>query len=131
MNCEIVLLNISEILVNFISSTQVDKTVQNQSFLCLAALFGTKEPLSEVGAILRNNKLNLIPILIDYMSEEYVYVIRTESAQVLANIAKNYPDLLWDHWKTILRKIRNALNHNDQSKYHLIKKYLNSSQLYV
>lgn len=116
MNCDIILTNISEILVGLINSSQVDKTVQNQSFLCLATLFGTKEPLSEVGAILRNSKLSIIPLLIEYLSEEYVYVIRTEAAQVLANIAKNYPDLLWDNWRIILRKIRIGLNHNDQSK---------------
>ena len=117
MSCESLLQKIAEILVANISSGHVDKTVQNQSFICLASLCGTKEPLNEVGSILSDTKLSIVVNLINYLSDEYVYIIRTESAQVLANIAKNYPDFLWDYWHIILQKIRLGLNHHDQSKY--------------
>lgn len=118
-------------------SDRVDKSVQNQSFLCLSSLCGTKEPLSEVGSILRNAKLSIISNLIKFLSEDYVYIVRTEAAQVLSNIAKNYSDLLWESWDEILKQIRVGLNHNDQSKlnllnllnhvFHRFETYLNSN----
>ncbi|KAG2374358.1 hypothetical protein C9374_010928 [Naegleria lovaniensis] len=115
MDCESLLQKIAEMLVANVTSGHVDKTVQNQSFMCLGSLFGTKEPLNEVGTILSDAKLNIIVKLINYLSDEYVYIIRTESAQVLANIAKNYPDFLWNYWDIILQKIRLGLNHHDQT----------------
>ncbi|KAL9648702.1 hypothetical protein ABK040_003640 [Willaertia magna] len=108
-----ILPQIGELLIDMILSNKVEKTVQNQAFICLSSLFGTKDPLPDVALFIRNDKIDILTKLIKFLSPDYIHVIRVEASHVLSSIAKNYPDFLWDYWNEIIKHIKSGLSHNE------------------
>jgi hypothetical protein len=101
-----------------------ERAIQNIAFHCLASVFGTSRPLKEVEQFLSEREP--IVSLIEYMDSPYSILIRTECAQVMLNIAKNYPHPIENYWSLIYQIVYRGLSHSDQTLRLLLVQIINN-----